>query len=115
LARITLFRNIHPPLVYPKFWPYHFIRKGIFEEVIFLLKYHQNPQETEYRKKKREKEKIEEEKKKLQESLQIKGKSIFYVDKNTTTSKSSFWCDSIFSPSIIPFQKPLPKSLRMFS
>jgi hypothetical protein len=56
--------------------------------VIFLLKYHQNPQETEHRKKKREnilkkreKEEKEEkegkEKEKLQESLQIKGKSIF--------------------------------------
>jgi hypothetical protein len=53
--------------------------------VIFLLKYHQNPQETEHRKKKREnilkkrekEEKEGKEKEKLQESLQIKGKSIF--------------------------------------
>jgi hypothetical protein len=70
------------PPVYPQLWSYHFIWKEIFEEVNFLLKYHQNPQETEHRKKqrenilKREKEK-KEEKEKLQESLQIKEKSIF--------------------------------------
>jgi hypothetical protein len=29
--------------------------------------------------------------------------------------KNSFRCDLIFSPSIIPFQKPFPKSLRKFS
>jgi hypothetical protein len=29
--------------------------------------------------------------------------------------KNPFQCDSIFSPSIIPFQKPFPKSLRKFS
>jgi hypothetical protein len=29
--------------------------------------------------------------------------------------KNPFWCDLIFSPSIIPFQKPFPKSLRKFS
>jgi hypothetical protein len=28
--------------------------------------------------------------------------------------KNSFRCDSIFFPSIITFQKPFPKSLRMF-
>jgi hypothetical protein len=64
--------------------------------VNFLLKYHQNPQEVEHRKKtenilkEREKEKKVEEKEKLQESLLIKGKSIFLEEKNTTTSKSSF-------------------------
>jgi hypothetical protein len=35
----------------------HYIWKEIFEEVIFL-KYHQNPQETEHRKKERERENI---------------------------------------------------------
>jgi hypothetical protein len=46
--------------------------KKVFKEVIFLLKYHQNPQVLKRRsiEKKREKEKF-------QESLQIKGKSIF--------------------------------------
>jgi hypothetical protein len=74
---------MRPPPVYPQSWPYHFIWKEIFEEVIFLLKYHQNPQGAEHRKKrenvlkKREKEKKEEEKEKLQEFLQINGKSIF--------------------------------------
>jgi hypothetical protein len=69
--------------------PFHVkpFEKNVFEEVIFLLKYHQKPpslQETEHRKKecksiekeKKEKKK-EEEKEKLQESLQIMGKSIF--------------------------------------
>jgi hypothetical protein len=34
-------------------WPYYFIWKGIFEDVIFLLKYHQNPQGMEHRKKRK--------------------------------------------------------------
>jgi hypothetical protein len=29
--------------------------------------------------------------------------------------KNPFQCDPIFSPSIIPFQKPFPNSLRKFS
>jgi hypothetical protein len=83
--------------------------------LIFLLKYHQNPHEIEHRKKeKKRKSRKKEEKEMLQESLQIKGKSIFSEEKNTSASKSSFLCDSIFS-SIIPLQKPLPKSLRKFS
>jgi hypothetical protein len=54
--------------------------------VIFLLKYHQNPpspQETKHKKRRqrniieKQRKKIEEYKEKLQESLQIKGKSIF--------------------------------------
>jgi hypothetical protein len=53
--------------------------------VIFLLKCHQKPEEMAHREKKREnilekkrkRKKEEEEKEKLQESLQIKGKSIF--------------------------------------
>jgi hypothetical protein len=64
--------------------------------------------------KRRKKRKKEEEKEKLQESLQIKGKLIFWKEKNFDF-KNSFRCDSIFSPSIIPFQKPIPKSLRKFS
>jgi hypothetical protein len=55
----------------------------------FLLKYHQNPptsQETEHRQK--EKKKVDKEK--LQESLQIKGKSLFWEEKNTSTTKISF-------------------------
>jgi hypothetical protein len=53
LACITPFWNMRPPPVYPELWSYHFIWKEIFEEVIFLLKYHQNPQEIEHRKKKK--------------------------------------------------------------
>jgi hypothetical protein len=65
--------------------PFHVkpFEKKVFKEVIFPLKYHQNPyvlkrRSTEKKRenvlKKREKEKGKE---KLQESLQIKGKSIF--------------------------------------
>jgi hypothetical protein len=73
--------------------PFHVkpFQKKVFEEVNFLLKYHQNPPssqvmkdrkqerksiERKKRKKKKEKEKLEE-KGKFQESLQIKRKSIF--------------------------------------
>jgi hypothetical protein len=62
--------------------------KKVFEEVIFLIKYHQNSQVLKRRsiqkierksikERKRKKKEKEEEKEKLQESLQIKGKSIF--------------------------------------
>jgi hypothetical protein len=62
-----------------------FYLKRNFWRSDFLLKYHQNPQETEHRKKekkrenvlKKEKKKKEVEKEKLHESLQVKGKSIF--------------------------------------
>jgi hypothetical protein len=74
-----------------------------------------SPQETEHKKKrekvlkkrKRKKEKTEkeEEKEKLQEYLQIMGKSIFQEEKNISTSKIFFWCD--FLPFIIPFKENL--------
>jgi hypothetical protein len=66
--------------------PFHVkpFEKKVSKEVIFLLKYHQNPHVLKRRstEKKREnvlkKEKKKEKgKEKLQESLQIKGKSIF--------------------------------------
>jgi hypothetical protein len=86
-------------------------KNKVFEEVIFLLKYHQSPQvlkrrsiEKEKEKKywkKRKKKKGKEEEKKLQGSLQIKEKSIFWEEKNTSTSKIFF--DVIFSPFIITF------------
>jgi hypothetical protein len=66
--------------------PFHIkpLEKTIFEEVIFLLKYHQNPQvlkrwsiekkrENVLKKEKKEKK---EKKRKKKEKLQIKGKSI---------------------------------------
>jgi hypothetical protein len=67
--------------------------KKVFQEVIFLLKYHQNPQVLKRRSiEKREKKVLKKKeqrkgKRKLQESLQIKGKSIFSEEKNTSTSK----------------------------
>jgi hypothetical protein len=51
--------------------------KKVFEEVIFLLKYHQKPQVLKRRSIEKKKKKKEEEIEKLQVSLQIKGKSIF--------------------------------------
>jgi hypothetical protein len=90
--------------------PFHVkpFEKKVFEEVIFLIKYHQNSQVLKRRsiqkierksikERKRKKKEKEEEKEKLQESLQIKGKSIFWEEKNTSTSKILF--DMIpFSP-----------------
>jgi hypothetical protein len=67
--------------------PFHVkpFEKKVFEEVIFLLKYHQNPQLLKrWSIEKKESKSIEkrekgkkEGKEKLQESPQIKGKSIF--------------------------------------
>jgi hypothetical protein len=67
------------------------------------------PQEME-REKKGEKEK-----EKLQESLQIKVEVNILRGEKHFNFKNYFWCDSIFSLSIIPFQKPFPKLLRNFS
>jgi hypothetical protein len=63
--------------VYPQLWPYHFIRKEIFEEVIFLLKYHQNPQETELRKKKKGRENVLKRKEKEKRKKKKSWKSVF--------------------------------------
>jgi DNA-binding GntR family transcriptional regulator len=87
--------------------------KRIFEGC-FLLKYHQNPQalkEMEHRKKREKvlKKERKKEKEKLQESLQIKGEVNILRGENIATSKS-FLYEPIFFPSIIPFQKPFPKS-----
>jgi hypothetical protein len=50
----------------------------------------------------------------LQESLQIKGEVNISRGEKTLQLQKSFLCDSIFSPSIIPFKKPFLKSLRKF-
>jgi hypothetical protein len=71
-----------------------------------------SPQEMEHRKKEKQEEKG---KKRLQESPQIKGEVNILRGEKHFNFKDPFWCDSIFSPSIIPFQKPFPKSLRKFS
>jgi hypothetical protein len=73
-----------------------------------------SPQETEHRKKegkKKEKEKRKESSKSL---LKEKG-SQYFERRKTLQLQRSFLCDSIFSPFIIPFQKPYPISLRKFS
>jgi hypothetical protein len=55
------------------------------------------------------------EKEKLQKSLQIKrGSQYFERRKNIATSKSFFYEPILFS-SIIPFQKPFPKSFEKIS
>jgi hypothetical protein len=72
-----------------------------------------SPQETEHRKKEEKEEKGKE--KKLQEYPQIKGEVNILRGEKHFMFKEPFWCDSIFSSSIIPFQKPFPKSLRKFS
>jgi hypothetical protein len=54
-------------------------------------------------------------KKTLQESPQIKGEVNILRGEKHFNFKDTFLCDSIFSPSIIPFQKLFPKSLRKFS
>jgi magnesium-transporting ATPase (P-type) len=66
-----------------------------------------SPQETGHTKK--EKKEKEEEKEKLQESLQIKGKSIFWEEKNTSTSKISFLMLFHFLPLHHTISKTLSK------
>jgi hypothetical protein len=85
----------------------------------FLLKYHQNPQvlkrwsKEKEREKKKQKREIEEEKKALRVSSNKGEFNILKAEKHFNF-ENPFQCDSIFSPSIIPFQKPFPKSLRKF-
>jgi hypothetical protein len=65
--------------------------------------------------KKRRKRRKRKKKKTLQESPQIKGEVNILRGEKHFNFKDTFLCDSIFSPSIIPFQKLFPKSLRKFS
>jgi hypothetical protein len=62
---------------------------------------------TEHRKK-REKKRKKKKERKLQESLQIKGEVNILRGEKHFNFKNSFLYDSIFSPSIIRFQKPFP-------
>jgi hypothetical protein len=57
----------------------------------------------------------EKKEKKLQESPQIKGEVNILRGEKHFNLKNHLWYHSIFSPTIIPFQKPLPKLLRKFS
>jgi hypothetical protein len=74
-----------------------------------IIKTPSSPQEMEHRKNRKK------EKKKLQESPQIKGEVNILRGEKHFNFKDPFWCDFIFSPSIIPFQKSFLKSLRKFS
>jgi hypothetical protein len=65
-----------------------------------------SPQEMEHRKN---------EKRKKTPPPQIKGEVNILRGEKHFNFKDLFLCDSIFSPSIILFQKPFPKSLRKFS
>jgi hypothetical protein len=67
---------VRPPPIY---WTHLKRSFGISD---FLLKYHQNPQVL---KRQSKEKKREEEKEKLQESPQIKGKLMFWEEKNTST------------------------------
>jgi hypothetical protein len=51
---------------------------------------------------------------KLQESPQIKGEVNILRGEKHFNIKDSFLCDSIFSPSIIPFQKSMRKYSYLF-
>jgi hypothetical protein len=99
-------------------WPFNSISsKKKFLKSVFLLVYHQNPQvlkEIEHGKKDREKILKKEGKEKFQESLQIKGEvNILRGEKHFNFK--IFLRESIFSPSVIPFQKPFPKSFKKIS
>jgi hypothetical protein len=64
-----------------------------------------SPQETELKRKKRKAPNVSSNK----EEVNI------FIGERHFNFQNPFWCDLIFSPSIIPFQKSFPKSLRKFS
>jgi hypothetical protein len=119
---------MHLPLIYPQLPHLHnhglaISSHAIWKEfltVVFLHKYHQNPwvlKGTEHRKKREKywkKTKKERKRKTQRVSSNKKEKSIFWEEKNIATSKS-FLYEPIFFPSIIPFQKPFPKSFEKIS
>jgi hypothetical protein len=79
-----------------------FLKKWFFSSnIIKTPRSSRDRAEKKEKKRKRKKKEKEEEKEKLQESLQIKGKSIFWEEKNTSIAYILFWCD--FPPFIIPF------------
>jgi hypothetical protein len=86
------------------------LKRGFYRSD-FLLKYHQNSQVL----KRRSIEKKRRKRKKLKESPQIKGEVNILRGEKHFNFKDPFLCDSIFSPSIIPFQKSFLKSLGKFS
>jgi hypothetical protein len=97
--------------------------KKVFEEVIFLPKYHQNPQVLKRQsvEKKREKNDWKEKKEKGKRERKRKSPSVSSnkgevniprVEKHVNL-KNLFWCD--FLPLHHTISKPFPKSLRKFS
>jgi hypothetical protein len=116
-------QNMRPPLIYPQlphFYnhglaiPFYFIWKEIFVECFSprLSSKSPSPQKDGALKREREREKMywkKEERKKLQKSLQIKRGSQYFERTKTFQLQNLFmWVH--FSPSIIPFSKPFPKS-----
>jgi hypothetical protein len=80
-----------------------------------------SPQETKHKKEREKnylnKKKENKRKKKKSSKSLFKQRESQYSERRKTLQlqKYLFWCDSIFTPSIIPFQKHFLKSLRKFS
>jgi hypothetical protein len=102
---ITPFQNMCPPPVY---WSH---LKRSFWKSDFLLKYHQNPEVLKRQSKKQERGR----ERKAPRVSSNKWEINILREEKHFNFKNPFQCDSIFSPSIIPFQKPFPKLLRKFS
>jgi hypothetical protein len=99
---------MHPELVY---WSQ---LKRSFEEMIFSSNIIKTPKSSRWSwKKGREKKKKR--KRKDPKVSSNKGEVNILREERHFNFKIPFWCDLIFSPSIIPFQKPFLKSLRKFS
>jgi hypothetical protein len=106
--------------VYPQSWPCHSIWKESFWRSDFSPQISSKTPKSsrDGAQKKEEREKLlkkEEEKEKLQGVSSNKGEVNILRGEKYFNFKDPFWCDSIFSPSIIPFEKPFLKSLRKFS
>jgi hypothetical protein len=125
--------NMHPPPIYPHLphfhnhglaIPFHFIWKEIFEEC-FSSRLSQNPKSSKRRsKEKRERKKLlkERERKSIEKKRKEKrsfkspcknGKSIFWEEKNISTSKS-FYVSPFSPPPSYHFQNPFQNHLRKF-
>jgi hypothetical protein len=91
------------------------IWKEVFEEVIFSSNIIKTPKSSrDGARKKESKKKRKKEKRKALKVSSNKGEANILRGERHFNFKNPFWCDLIFSSSIIPFQKPLPKSLRKF-
>jgi hypothetical protein len=99
LACITPLWNMHPIL---KLFEKKFLKKWFSPQISSNPL---SPQETELKKGRKKAPKLSWNK---GEVNILRGERLFNF-------KSPFHCDPIFSPSIIPFQKPFPKSLRKIS